>query len=311
MKKMRLHIIILLLVFIITFIIGTFIDYDLNSLLFSNKNTFGLIVSIIGMLPGYMMFGIFGGMFLGIMIHKKPSILFSIALCGACLVFVLFGTYYWGREFFGKNGFDIEDKMWIGYIIAFITMIGCAYFGFILEKNTDNPKLFLLIVILCVAIFMSLIAGTTVIKNVFHRPRFRMLQGIEMSPYSFRPEYVKFYNWYEPCKDYKNWMEFYNISKEEFKSFPSGHCATAAVFILVINFLPLLNKKYKKLQLPLFYAGFAWLLLVCFVRMLVGAHFLSDVSMGSIITLLMLLIANEVVMRLPQFKYINEEEQKE
>ena len=309
MKKMRLHIIILLSVFIITFIIGTFVDYDLDNALFSNKNTFGLITSIIGMLPGYMMFGVFGGMFVGIMIHRKPSILFSIVLCGACVVFVLFGTYYWGKEFFGKNGFDIEDKMWIGYIIAFITMAGFAYFGFRLEKNTDNPKLFLLIVILCVAIFMSLIAGTTVIKHIFHRPRFRMLQ--EMYSRSYRPDYVKFYHWYEPCKDYEEWMEFYHLSKEEFKSFPSGHCATAAVFILVVTFLPFLNKKFKKLQLPLFYAGFAWLLLVCFVRMLVGAHFLSDVSMGSIITLLMLLIANEVVMRLPQFKYIEEETQNE
>ena len=306
MKKMRLHIIILLSVFIITFIIGTFIDYDLDATLFSNKNTFGLVTSIIGMLPGYMMFGIFGGMFVGIVLHKKPSILFSIILFGGCIVFVLFGTYYWGKEFFGKNGFDIEDKMWIGYVVAFLTMAGFAYLGFRLEKNTDNPKLFLLIVILCVAIFMSLIAGTTLIKHIFHRPRYRMLQQYMMT--SFRPDYVKFYHWYEPCKDYKEWMELYNVSKEDFKSFPSGHCATAAVFILVINFLPLLNKKYQKLQLPLFYAGFAWLLLVCFVRMLVGAHFLSDVSMGSIITLVMLLIANEVVIRLPQFKYINEEE---
>ena len=306
MKKMRLHIIILLSVFITTFIIGTFVDYDLDSALFSNKNTFGLITSIIGMLPGYMMFGIFGGMFVGIVFHRKPSILFNIVLFGGCVVFVLFGTYYWGKEFFGKNGFDIEDKMWIGYVIAFFTMAGFAYLGFRLEKNSDNPKLFLLIVILCVAIFMSLIAGTTVIKHIFHRPRFRMLQQYMMK--SFRPEYVKFYHWYEPCKDYEEWMEFYQLSKEEFKSFPSGHCATAAVFILVVTFLPFLNKKYKKLQLPLFYAGFAWLLLVCFVRMLVGAHFLSDVSMGSIITLVMLLIANEVVMRLPQFKYIEESE---
>ena len=91
---MRLHIIILLSVFIITFIIGTFIDYDLDAALFSNKNTFGLVTSILGMLPGYMMFGIFGGMFVGIVLHRKPSILFSIILFGGCIVFVLFGTYY-------------------------------------------------------------------------------------------------------------------------------------------------------------------------------------------------------------------------
>lgn len=304
MKKMRLHIIILLAVFMITFIIGTFVDLKLDEALFSSKNAFGLVTSIIGMLPGYMMFGVFGGMFVGIVMHKKPSKLFSLVLCGGCVVFVLFGTYYWGKEFFGPNGFDKEEVMWIGYIVAFITMLGFAYFGFRLEKTSDNPHLFLLLFILCAAIFLSLIAGTTLLKQIFHRPRYRLLESIDPNTTT-----LAFHKWFEPCKNYKEYMEALNVSKEEFKSFPSGHCSTAAVFILVVSFIPFLNKKYKNLQLPLFYAGFVWLLLVCFVRMLVGAHFLSDVSMGSIISLAMLFVANEIVIRLPHFKYIENEEE--
>ena len=302
MKKMRLHIIILLSIFLILFIIGTFVDLKLDEALFSKNNTFGLVTSIIGMLPGYMMFGIFGGMFVGMVLHRNPNKLFMLILCCGCIVFVLFGTYYWGKEFFGPNGFNIEEKMWIGYVVAFIVMVLFAFFGYKLEKDSDNPHLFLLVFILCVAIFMSLIAGTTLIKQIFHRPRYRLLESADPNA-----SQLTFHHWYEPCKNYKEYMQLLNASKEEFKSFPSGHCATAAVFILVANFIPFLNKKYKKLQLPLFYAGFAWLVLVAFVRMLVGAHFLSDVSMGSLITLLMLFIANEVVMRMKEFKYIEEE----
>ena len=51
MKKMRLHIIILLSIFLILFIIGTFVDLKLDEALFSKNNTFGLVTSIIGMLP--------------------------------------------------------------------------------------------------------------------------------------------------------------------------------------------------------------------------------------------------------------------
>ena len=57
--------------------------------------------------------------------------------------------------------------------------------------------------------------------------------------------------------------------------------------------LPLVNRKYEKIQLPIFYGAFAWTLLVMFTRMLVGAHFLSDVSMGLLLTLIFMMIANE------------------
>ena len=66
--------------------------------------------------------------------------------------------------------------------------------------------------------------------------------------------------------------------------------------MLAAIFLPLVNSKYEKIQIPLFYAGLAWCLLVSFTRILVGAHFLSDVSMGGLITTIFALIAYYTVM---------------
>ena len=49
------------------------------------------------------------------------------------------------------------------------------------------------------------------------------------------------------------------------------------------------------IQVPLFYGAVAWCFLVCASRIWVGAHFLSDVSMGGLLTAICLLIAFYVV----------------
>ena len=53
----------------------------------------------------------------------------------------------------------------------------------------------------------------------------------------------------------------------------------------------------KDYDVVLFYSGFAWTLLIMFSRMLVGAHFLSDVCFGALITLVCVYIGNEIIVR--------------
>ena len=60
-------------------------------------------------------------------------------------------------------------------------------------------------------------------------------------------------------------------------------------------FLPYISKKYEKAALIAFIAGAAWYLLVSFSRMLVGAHFLSDVSMGGLLGVIFFFIAKIVI----------------
>ena len=87
----------------------------------------------------------------------------------------------------------------------------------------------------------------------------------------------------------------YNTSSDNFKSYPSGHTAEASILFVTITFLPLANKKFEKYQLPLFAGAGALVLLVAFARILAAAHYLSDVSTGATVILLLLFITNEVV----------------
>ena len=103
-------------------------------------------------------------------------------------------------------------------------------------------------------------------------------------------------------------MALYNVSKEEFKSFPSGHAGATLLLSLTAAFAPLLDNRIKKNHLVLFYSGAVITLLVCYARILVGAHFLSDVSMGALLTTIFTYIANEAIIFYKQ-KYENKEQQ--
>ncbi len=296
MKQLRLHIYIVLGFFLVTFILGSFFDEAVSQAIYSNKNTFGLIISVIGTLPGYGMFALMGGGFLALGLRKDAKVWLKVLFIILGVGLTLLGVYFSGREFFGDNGFYwLGVPTFVGYFIALPVMGGLGFLGYWIVFKSNKEFLWLLFTILAVAVFMSLVPGVTMLKSIFHRPRFRSLGGE-----------VEFHSWWEPCTNYKLLMEHTGLANEEFKSFPSGHAGAAAVFMFA-SLIPLIDEKYQKLQLPIFYGGLAWVLLVAFARILVGAHFLSDVSMGAILTLICLLIANEVLIHLKQFKEVKED----
>ena len=286
MKKLRLHTYIVLGLFVLGFILGTFLDLSLTEAIFSRDNTFGITMSAIGTLPGYMILAALGGGFVALALHRQYKTLYKVLLYVGALAGFGAAIFFSGREFFGPNGFTNEKIKWVGYLIALPIACGCGFLGYYLTKKSENKYLWLIYLIAAIAIFMALVPGVTLIKVIFHRPRYRTL-----SLYSD----IDFYPWYKRCADYKDFMAQYNLTSEEFKSFPSGHAGASSVFMIGVSLLPLINKKFEKITLPLFYVGFAYALFVSFTRILVGAHFLSDVSMGGLLTSLFLLINNEVL----------------
>lgn len=63
------------------------------------------------------------------------------------------------------------------------------------------------------------------------------------------------------------------------KSFPSGHTASAAVSYLAM-FLPQLSRKCREHAWLCFAAPFVYTSLVAYTRLVMGAHYLSDVTVG-------------------------------
>ena len=298
MKKFAINIYILLGIFIVGFIVGSFVDLQLSQAIFMRNDTFGLVLSAIGTTPGYGCIAIIGGSFFSIgLLRKDYKLWMRILFYGLAVVAYAVAVFFAGREFFGPNGFYQAAPDFVGYLIELPIMGGLGYLGFRIGKYSDNNNLWLLLVILMIAIFVALVPGVTILKEIFHRPRYRMITEPEVMAL----DYVSFHSWWQRCADYKDIMAKYSeqgieVLKEQFKSFPSGHAGATAVLILYVTFLPLMNKKYERLQLPLFYSALVWCLLICASRIWVGAHFLSDVSMGGLLTVICLLIAYYVVM---------------
>ena len=299
MKKMRLHIYIVLGIFLVGFILGTFLDLSLTEAIFSRDNGFGLTFAALGVIPGYMILAILGGGYFALGLHKDYKIIYKILCFVASVALAVLAVYFSGREIFGVNGFNQKQLNWLGYLICGVIALVCGYLGYILTKKSKNDKLWLIYAITAACIFMALVPGVTLLKSIFHRPRYRSLSLYEG---------IDFHAWYQRCTNYKDLMGTYNLTSEEFKSFPSGHVGASTVFMIFALILPLLNKEFEKLQLPLFYAGFAYALLVGFTRILVGAHFLSDVSMGGLLTTVFILINNEVIIAIDKKKKLTLEE---
>ena len=297
MKQLRLHIYILLGVFLVTFIIGSFLDLQINESLFTRGEGFSMFMAACGPVVGYGTLAILGGGYLSLAIKKPYKTLIKIVFYGLTVALFAVAVYFAGREFWGENGYNNEKLEWLGYVICVPIMGGLTYLGYWLCAKSKRENLWIILTVLAIACFMALVPGVTILKIIFHRPRFRTIYA---SGYG-----IEYHNWWQRCANYKELMGIYHVTKEEFKSFPSGHAGSAALTMLILPFLPLLDEKYQKLQIPLVYASLAWTMLMSFSRMVVGAHFLSDVSMGSLLTLVFLLLSNEFIIHC---KKLNPEE---
>ena len=291
MKK-RLHLWIALGILVVGLVLGSFFDLQINQALFNKTNVFGLIVSSFGMIPGYGCLSLLGGALFYITLKDQTfKKWLKVLLFGSSAA--MFGTsiYFLGKDVFSVNGFENKKIFWLGFVIMGVIMCGVFYLGILLGKMNENPKMWIIILIVAAAIFMALVPGVTLFKAIMHRPRYR---------FAIYEGYVDFHNWWEPFKEYKS----IPLSSEEFKSFPSGHAGASMVGLITLSYLPLFNKKWMKYQVVLFYVAFAWALVVMFSRLLVGAHFLSDVSVGALLTVVCFYIANEIIVRklLPEEK---------
>ena len=288
MKNMRIPLLIAWGVAVLGLVLGSLFDLNISTAIANPNNAFGLVVSILGPTLGFATVSAMGGGFIAFALKKEYKTILRVFFCACAVACFGVSVYFSGGEFFGINGFYGSVPEWVGYLIALVPQGGALVGGYFLFRNTKNKNLWIVFLGIMALLVLVLVAGVTVFKGILHRPRYRLIMGGQ----------VEFYNWWQRCSNYKDLIAQYGIDPDNFKSFPSGHTCETSALLVAVTFLPLADEKFKKWQLPLFICSFAFLLLVAFARILVGAHFLSDVSFGALLTLTVLFIANEVVMRI-------------
>ena len=268
--------------FAITFAIGTFFDHPIAAAIFSGGNIPALIISSLGI---YVFCGAFSFYF-GAALSQSMKIANDFKRTIYCSFIIFFGVIV--MTVAGGSLLDINNlggifpeirrtipQMIIVFLFVFFPI---AVLGFLLGRRNNDPTLGRRIVLIlnCMAVMFIIYE---IIKTGLPRPRFRLIQE--------HIDGVDFHAWYDPIKNKDELIETFGIYSDNFKSFPSGHTANAILSIAILPGLAAVVPALRNKKRVLFVAGFVFGFLVLASRMVLGAHFLSDVSCGGFIASVM------------------------
>lgn len=293
MLRKRLLFLPAILIPIIGIIIGSTIDLQINQAIYDRYNWFGIFFSAFGEFPVYSFLGVMAAGFIHLCKSFKKTwqrillILLAVGCFGVSI-------YFQGKHIFAINAYDRSDLLLVGFAIAAV-MVALAYVAgyFLFKYATINPKQ-ILIILLTIAVIYGVSIGINQLLKIFmSRPRSRFLFDTNTVGSNYR-------NWWESGKSVReSWVgELFpngkEITKEEFKSFPSGHLANTALFLPMFMAVPMINNHVKIKDWVIVAISTAWCMLLAYTRMRVGAHFLSDVSIGAIGTVLVCIAFNHL-----------------
>ena len=273
-------------VLVILLVAGTFYDYQIAQIVYAPDNPRVIFVSTLGLLPmAYPACLLLGVLAQRSLVSQKAKLL-RIAGAGLCVVLaLLFGALITKallstlEGFGGMFGYEPPElvRMGIGAVVG----AGLCAMGFSAGKANDAKDLarnVLIVVILLAATF----ALVEIVKIFMARPRPRLLfagyEGIEFCP------------WYQAFPGAEGFMAAYGIEKDAFKSFPSGHSLQAAALLASYYGLSLVYPRLRQRLGLVLVVSIVFALAVMSCRMVLGAHFLSDVSVGALLSVIAFLI---------------------
>ena len=297
MKK-RFHLFIIIGILLVGFIVGSFFDLQIDQALFNKNNGFGLFMASFGVYPCYAGLAFIGGGFLCTTVRRKELPLWGKIICYVVSAAAYgMSIYLCGKEMPSPNGYNNKDLTIIAYLIPAVLFAGAYVGGYMVCRKGDAKQLWIILLVMSVIFVIALLPAGFLIKLVIHRPRYR---------YAVRCGLTDYYNWWQPFSQYKDFIstdehkyiiEGFEITKEEFKSFPSGHSGTGMILAMYLPFASYFFPKLKGKETFLFYGGAAFGFLMMFSRLLVGAHYLTDTCMGSLIVMVVFYVDNEFAYR--------------
>lgn len=272
---------------IILILIGTFFDLEIASMMYiSRDNAICKFFAGVGIGLPFLVYPIFGGyLFSDALYHQEKKILRLLLLCYG-IGMTLCSYYVAVHEFCSYDAYNIT-KNWIVFLIVLPIVIGLFIIGYI--KGIDNKvnNIWIVLCLTAIVVVITYIGFVKMFKNVMNRPRYREMIDGKLS-------IDLFHKFFEPFKETKYYVSM-GVRKEEFESFPSGHASASCLMIMMLSYLPIVFKKLESKRKLLFYIGLVYCILISITRMLVGAHFLTDICFGFLSTFIIIFVFNLIV----------------
>lgn len=269
---------------------ATFLDLKINIALSNPESLSGQFFEYLGDSPAYISpAAAFIILYQSLTKENKFYKALRLLFGGLSFVGVAFFINYFMDKFF------FEELMYkYVYLIVFtviLTVMLVLITNRIDKAFIKKLAVFALLLIAVLAVSQLII---TVSKGMWGRMRFR---NMNTSYDGFTPWYKL--NFGANGREGLVVSHEYHPDDDAFKSFPSGHTAAAAMSICLI-ILPDLFDKLKKYKCWFYIAPIAYTLFVGFSRIIVEAHFLSDVLVGGAITSGTVFLARWLILTLAQ-----------
>ena len=301
-KKTILSVCLFVLIFGGLLLTATFTDLQVSRALTKNTlppgqyyatGVFGVVFECIGTSPELLISAVCAAMLTvwGMRIAKKRAVRILMTVTGCAATF---GLYLWEfSDMFNYvcRQFPVEDGVpaFLWGISAFLALL-CATLALFAVNCFSDETLRRLPRFACVTMASIVVAILIVqaLKEPFGRMRYRAMNVIG--------DYSGFTRWYvaggQPDKE---WMRETFGTSDAFKSFPSGHTRAAAATFYLVSLADVIGVKSKTRRALLWCFAFLFTIAVALSRIMVGAHFFSDVLVGGAIGFCVSMAARKIL----------------
>ncbi len=318
--KKNLPLIIGLIIFIAVFSVCTVYDFQISLFLVDLKdgeylstNIFGRIFEVIGELPVYL----FMAFAFAVLVRKfgnfKGKIAF-VLLSILCAIISVVGYFLALNEGFNYIFEYAGLKELLGDVfydeIAYFAVSAVAYFiTFKIVNKLSTTAVNALTAFAIIVILTGVISqvATKIVKEFAGRARYRMMHLVTtLTGEDAFNYYTPWYKFNMDAKVSSEWLAL-GVPKNGFNSFPSGHTSAGATTVVLLA-LPMLfsNLNSVKGKVVCYGVGLGFPLLVALSRVVVGAHFATDVLAGFAITLLTYFIVVAIFTKTKLYKILTQ-----
>ncbi len=308
-KKIIISWILFIVVFAGLLITATFTDLDISNILtkgtlpagqYLTNAPFGATFETVGSSPIYIVFAFaFSILFISFLRNKKAKKAVA-ALCSCVSIicafvadFVLFND---AMDYIKDHLSAPEDADMFLKIVSILAALFVTVLMALAVNNFSDEQISSLVTFAVAAIVFG--AFSTVVLHLIKGPvgriRFRAM-NVGNEGYGFE----KYARWYEINGQWisKEDMKALFGTADALKSFPSGHTNAAGATYVAIMLIDALKIQSKKVKAALWICPIVFTALVAVSRIMVGAHYFSDVLVGGTCAFLSMLLMREIFIR--------------
>lgn len=237
-------------------------DLQISQSIVNQESAFGLTLEALGTLIAPLI-GTLACITLCVYFYKSPLVRKRRIYITLCFLIALGAMSYCGIELAAIP--SIVTGLIIGFLIIAAVLV---YFLYIYRKTAKQLAHLYAISLITIFYLLAVLASINLLKLMWGRVRYRDLQDVA--------EFSRFYV-----------VQGFNGHV----SFPSGHTANAACLYAITLFVPLCKLKNPEAantldwkKITLYAIPIVWIIIMAVSRVMVGAHYASDVLFGALIS---------------------------